>query len=163
MSTRRRITATVAVLAAAGVAAAPSAVEAADAFTFHNEVQFSDAYVGPCIGELGTLTVDGTEVFHVTQTGSTFRLSSVLRGDFSIDFDDASVSDVTGHFVSIHQETVNYAQFKDYRIVDDVHAVAVAADGTRSPVHSRFAIHFGADGSVEVTVDWVRCGGRLVG
>src|SRR5829696_4248167 len=133
-------------------------------FTLHNVVQFSDpGYIGPCNGSAGTLTVDGREVFHVTDTGRTFRLSSTLRGSFSVDFTDPAVTDVHGKFVSIHHENVNYAKLKDLRITDDIHAVAFAADGSSQPVHTMMKVLIGADGSVEVKIDSTRCGGQAVG
>jgi hypothetical protein len=144
-------------------AAAPAAAAPADGFTEHNIVQFTDdAFVGPCDGSLGTLTVDGQEVLHVTDTGRTFRLSSTLRGMFSVDFDDPAVADVAGHFVSHHRETVNYAQLKDARVTDSIRSVAVSTDGTSLPVQTTFTVLFGADGSVEVKVDSTRCGGERI-
>ena len=145
------------------VAAAPAAAAGAFSVTEHNIVQFVDpAFVGPCDGSLGELTVDGEEVFHVTDTGRTFRLSSTLRGTFSVDFYDPAVADVSGHFVSHHRENVNFAQLKDFRITDNVHSVAVSTDGTSLPVHTRFTVLFGADGSVVVKIDSTRCGGELI-
>ncbi len=151
-------------VAALLVAAAPAAAAAA-AFTVteHNIVQFVDpAFVGPCDGSLGALTVDGEEVLHVTDTGRTFRLSSTLRGTFSVDFYDPAVADVSGHFVSQHHENVNFGQLKDFRITDNIHSVAVSTDGTSLPVHTMFTVLFGADGSVEVKIDSTRCGGQLI-
>ena len=145
-------------IGAGNAAAAPLAV-----ITEHNVVQFTDpGYIGPCDGSAGTLTVDGEEVFHVTDSGRTFRVTSTLRGEFSIDFTDPAVSDVHGNFVSVHHENVNYAQLQDFRITDNVHAVAFAADGSGQPVHTRLTMLFGADGSVEVKIDSTRCGGDAI-
>ena len=147
------------VLGAGHVAAAPLAN-----FTEHNVVQFTDpGYIGPCDGSAGTLTVDGEEVFHVTDTGRTLRVTNTLRGAFSIDFTDPAVSDVEGHFVSVHHENVNYAQLQDWRVTDNIHAVAFAADGSQQPVHTMFTVLYGADGSVEVKIDSTRCGGQAIG
>ena len=144
-------------VAASLVAVAPAGAAPADSFTAHNIVQFTDpGFVGPCNGSVGTLTIDAEEVLHVTDTGQTFRLSSMLRGTFSVDFADPAVADVAGRFVSPHQETVNYGQLKDYRVIDNVQAVAVSADGTSYPVQTRFTVLFGADGSVEVKIDSTR-------
>ena len=132
--------------------------------TEHNVVQFTDPfYVGPCDGSAGTLTVDGEETFHLTNTGQTFQATSTLRGEFSIDFTDPAVNDVQGHFVSVHHENVNYAQLKDYRVTDNIHAVALAADGTRQPVHTMMTVLFPAGGGVEVKIDSTRCGGQSIG
>lgn len=145
------------------VAAAPAVAAPADSFTEHNIVQFTDpAFVGPCNGSIGILTVDGEEVLHVTETGQTFRLSSTVRGVFSVDFQDPAVADVSGRFVSHHQENVNFGQLKDFRVTDNIHSVAVSADGTSLPVHTRFTVLFGADGSVEVKIDSTRCGGEQI-
>ena len=147
-----------ALVGAGHVAAAPLAN-----FTEHNVVQFTDpGYIGPCDGNPGTLTVDAVEVFHVTDTGRTLRVTSTLRGEFSIDFADPAVNDVEGHFVSVHHENVNYARLKEWRIADNIHAVALSADGTRQPVHTMLTVLYGADGSVEVKIDSTRCGGQPV-
>jgi len=144
-------------------AAAPAVAAPADSFTEHNIVQFTDpGFVGPCDGSVGTLTVDGQEVVRVTDTGQTFRFSSMLRGTFIADFHDPAVADVAGQFVSEHRENVNYAQLKDFRVIDSIHSVAVSADGTSLPVHTTFTVLFGADGSVEVKIDSTRCGGELI-
>lgn len=131
--------------------------------TEHNVVQFVDpGYIGPCDGSAGTLTVDGEEVFHLIDTGRTVAITSTLRGAFSIDFTDPTVSDIEGHFVSVHHENVNYARLQDWRVTDDIHAVASAADGGSQPVHTMMTVMFGADGSVEVKIDSTRCGGQAV-
>jgi hypothetical protein len=149
----------VALLAAAdGAVAAP-----ADVITEHNPVQFTDpGFIGPCNGAVGTLTVDGEELFHVTDTGPTLRLTSTLRGTFSVDFADPAFADVTGRFVSQHRENVNDGQLKDWRVTDNIHSVAVSTDGSLA-VHTRLTVLFGADGSVDVKVDSTRCGGEPVG
>jgi hypothetical protein len=146
------------------VASPPALAAAADTFTEHNVVQFTNpGFVGPCDGSVGTLTVDGEEVLHVTDSGGSFRLSSTLRGTFSVDFADPAVADVVGHFVSHHRENVNYDRLKDFRVTDSVRSVAVSTDGTSLPVHTTFTVLVGADGSVEVKVDSTRCGGDLNG
>ena len=154
----------------ASVAAAATLIGAGHAaaaplahFTEHNVVQFTDpGFIGPCDGSAGTLTVDGEEIFHVTDTGRTLRVTNTLRGAFSIDFTDPAVNDVDGHFVSVHHENVNYAQLMDWRVTNNIHSVALAADGTRQPVNTMMTVLFGADGSVEVKIDSTQCGGQAV-
>ena len=163
MRIHHRIGAALAVAAtligAGHVTAAPSTT-----FTQQNVVQFTDPnYIGPCDGSAGTLTVDGNETVHLTDSGRTFRFTSTLRGAFSIDFTDPTVSDVQGHFVSVHHENVNYEQLQDLRITDNIHAVAFAADGNSQPVHTMMTILYAADGSVEVKIDSTRCGGQPIG
>jgi hypothetical protein len=144
-------------------AAAPAAAAPAETITEHNVVQFEDpGFIGPCDGSTGTLTLDGQEVFHLTDSGRTFRLSATLRATFSIDFDDPEVGDLTGRVVSQHRENVNYSQWKDYRVTDDVHAIATSADGSSLPVHTKFTVLYGADGTVEVKIDSTRCGGQAI-
>ena len=150
------------VVAGTVLAAAPAAAAPAESFTEHNIVQFTDpGFINPCDGSTATLTVDGEEVFHLTDSGRTFRLSSTLRGTFSLDLADPA-SDVSGHFVSLHQETVNYSQLKDYRVTDRIRSVSLSTEGSRLAVQTTLTLLFGADGSVEVKVDSARCGGQAV-
>ena len=150
------------VVAGIVLAAAPAAAAPAESFTEHNVVQFTDTgFINPCDGSPATLTVDGEEVFHVTDNGRTFRLSSTLRGTFTLDL-AAPASDLAGHFVSLHNETVNYGQLKDYRVTDRIRSVSLSTDGSRVAVQTTMTVLFGADGSVEVKVDSARCGGQPV-
>ena len=159
-----RVIAAASVGAALLFAAAPAAAAPAESFTEHNIVQFSDpGFVNPCDGRVATLTVDGEEVLHATETGRTFRFSSTLRGTFTLDFGDPAGAEVAGHFVSHHQETVNFGQLKDFRVADRIRSVSVSAvDGSMQPVQTTVVVLFGADGSVEVKVDSTRCGGELI-
>jgi hypothetical protein len=154
-------------IVAAGAAAATligaghAAAAPLDNFTEHEVIQFTDpGFIGPCDGSAGVLTVDGEALIHVTDTGQTFRLDSTVRGTISIDFADPAETDVEGHFVSMHH--INYAQLQDYRVADDTHLVAFAADGTQQPVHTKMTVLYGADGSVEVKIDSTRCGGEAI-
>lgn len=151
--------------ALAGVALMPGVAQAAaqaDTQTEHNTVGFSETFVGPCGGSIGVITVEGQEVLHLTDTGKTFQLHSNLHGSFNVDFDDPAVADLSGHFVSHHYENVNYDQLKDWRVTDSTRAVAFADDGTIIPTQITTTVLYSADGSVEVKIDSVRCGGQIV-
>ena len=142
------------------LAASPAGAEAAH-FTEHYTVGFSEPSLTPCEPPLtGILTVQGEGVVTATDTGRTFALSDTLRGVFSFDPDDPAAASSSGHFVVQHRESVNYAQLQDLRITDTQHTAVHLADGTSFPIQIRTTILFGADGSIEVKVDSVSCGGQ---
>jgi hypothetical protein len=129
--------------------------------TEHYSVGFSEPSLTPCEPPLsGVLTVEGDGVFTLTDTGRTFQLSDNLHGWFSFDPDDPALPTSSGHFVVQHRENVNYAQLQDWRVTDTQHTIVHVADGTNFPIQIRTTVLFGADGSVEVKVDSVRCGGQ---
>jgi hypothetical protein len=156
------------VIAALGGAAAllfTAGPAGAQAFhvTDHYTVGFSEPSVTPCDPPLtGVLTVEGEGVFTLTDTGRTFALSDNLHGRFSFDPDDPAVPTSSGHFVVQHRENVNYAQLQDLRVTDTQHTIVHVADGTNFPIQIRTTVLFSADGSVEVKVDSVKCGGQAV-
>jgi hypothetical protein len=140
--------------------ASPAGAEAAH-FTDHYTVGFTEPSVTPCDPPLpGVLTVQGNGVVTATDTGRTFALSDTLRGVFSFVPDDPALVPSSGHFVVQHRENVNYAQGKDFRLTDTQHTAVHLADGTNFPIQIRTTILFGADGSIEVKVDSVSCGGQ---
>src|SRR5262245_8693507 len=155
-----RVLATLGCAAALLLTASAAGAEAAH-FTDHYSVGFSEPSATPCDPPLpGILTVQGNGVTTATDTGRTFMLSDNLHGEFSFDPDDPAVPSSSGHFVVQHRENVNYAQGKDFRLTDTQHTAVHLADGTSLPIQIRSTILFGADGSVEVKVDSVSCGGQ---
>jgi hypothetical protein len=155
-----RIIGTLGGAAALLLTAAPAHASApAENETQHNTVEFTEPFVGPCDGSLGVITVQGQEVFHLTDSGNTFQLRSIVNGTFSIDFDDPGLANLSGHFVGQHRVNFNYAQLNDLRVTDTLRSVAFGDDGTVLPVQVTTTLLFAADGGVEVKVDSVRCGG----
>lgn len=155
-----RIIAALGAIAALMLTAAPAHASApAENETQHNTVEFTESFVGPCDGSLGVITVQGQEIFHLTNSGNTFQLRSIVHGTFSIDFDDPGLANLSGHFVGQHR--VN-AQLNDLRVTDTLRSVAFGDDGTVLPVRATTTVLYSPDGGVEVTVDTVRCGGQLV-
>jgi hypothetical protein len=130
--------------------------------TEHYTADFSQAFIGPCDGSTGTLTVQGEGIFQLVDTGRTFQLHDILHGSFSFDPDDPALETLSGHFVSQHRESVNYGQLKDFRVTDMIRSVGSTPGGRNLPVHTTLTVHFSADGDVEVKVDSIRCGGELI-
>jgi len=140
--------------------ASPAGAEAAH-FTDHYTVGFSEPSLTPCDPPLsGILTVQGNGVVTATDTGRTFMLSDNLHGVFTFDPDDPAAASSSGHFVVQHRENVNYAQLKDLRVTDTQHTAVHLEDGTNLPIQIRSTILISADGTVEVKVDSVSCGGQ---
>lgn len=153
----RRVVVTTAVttlaLAPAAASAAPASTE-----TVRQPVVFSQASLGVCDGMPGTLSVDGVLVRHVTLTGSTYNERGHLHGEVSFVPDDPDAPAASGRFVEHTLFTLNFGQLKDARQRQLTRSVVATDDGDRFPVAITTVTHFGADGSVEVLVDEVRCG-----
>jgi hypothetical protein len=161
-----RIHRTIAALGGAAalmLTAAPAGAQA-DQVTQHFSFAFSDpAGVNPCIPSItGVLSVQGDGVFHLTDTGQTFQLLNNAEGLFTFEPDDPGELSSSGHFVVLHRENVNFGQLQDLRITDTTLVVALLEDGTSVPIRITTTLLISADGSVEVKVDSVRCGGQLV-
>jgi len=158
-----RIIAALGGAAALLLTAAPAGAQA-EQETQHFSFEFTeDPSVNPCVPSItGVLTVQGDGVFHVTDTGTTFQLLNNTRGLFTFEPDDPDELSSSGHFAVVHLENVNYGQLKDYRITDTTVLVAQLEDGTNVPIQITTTLLISADGSVEVKVDSVRCGGQLV-
>jgi hypothetical protein len=142
--------------------AAPAGAQA-DQVTQHFSFEFSEPSVNVCIPSItGVLSVRGDGVFHLTDTGQTFQLLNNAEGLFTFEPDDPGELSSSGHFVVLHRENVNFGQLQDLRITDTTLLVALLEDGTRVPIQITTTLLISADGSVEVKVDSVRCGGQLV-
>ena len=150
-----------------GAAALLLTAAPADAQTEHNDVSFTDpnfaGFAEACTPAVGTLTVVAKEVVHFTDTGNTFQFHASMRGQFSFDPHAPGLLSSSGHFVSQHKENVNFAELKDLRVTDTIHAVAKFEDGTSAPIQVMTTLLFSADGSVEVKFDRVKCGGQTIG
>lgn len=150
--------------AAALILAATPAGAQAEHETQHNVIEFTDPFFSgfteTCDPALGNLTVQGEEVVSVTDTGATLQLHVNAHGSFTLDPHDPGLLSSSGHFVLQHRENVNYGQLSDWRVTDTTHAVATFEDGSSVPVHVRTTLLFSADGSVEVKVDSIKCGGQ---
>jgi hypothetical protein len=132
---------------------------AATTFTERSAVSYTEPFLGPCDGSVGTLTVEGGSVAHVTDSGSSYRFHATTRASFVYDPDDPTLPTATGHFVAQDMVTLNYAQLKDARQRLLTRAIAVSSDGDRFPILFTTVTLYGADGSVEVLIDEVRCPG----
>jgi hypothetical protein len=142
--------------------AAPAGAQA-EPITEHYSVEFTAPSANPCNPSItGALTVQGDGVFTLTDTGQTFHLNDNLQGRFSFDPDDPALPTSSGHFVVQHRENVNYDQLKDLRVTDTQHTVVHLADGTSFPIQIRTTLLFHPDGSFEVKVDSLGCGGQAV-
>ena len=142
--------------------AAPAGAQA-EQDTQHFSFEFSEASVNLCVPSItGVLTVQGDGVFHLTDTGTTFQLLNNTRGLFTFEPDDPDELSSSGHFAVVHLENVNYGQLKDLRITDTTLVVAHLEDGTTTPIQVTTTLLISADGSVEVKVDSVSCGGQSV-
>jgi hypothetical protein len=155
-----RIIAALGGAAALLLTAAPAGAQA-EHIKEHYSVAFTDpAGSNPCNPSItGALTVQGDGVFTLTDTGQTFQLKDNLQGRFSFDPDDPALPTSSGHFVVQHRENVNYDQLKDWRVTDTQHTVVHLADGTSFPIQIRTTLLFHPDGSFEVKVDSLGCGG----
>lgn len=121
--------------AALMLTAAPAQASApAENETQHNTVEFTESFVGPCDGSVGVIMVQGQEVFHLTNSGNTFQLHSIVNASFSIDFDDPGLTNLSGRFVGQHRVNFNDAQLNDRRVTDTTRSVAFGDDGTVLPV-----------------------------
>jgi hypothetical protein len=157
-----RIIGTLGGAAALLLTAAPAGAQALHV-TDHYSIGFTEPSVTPCDPPLtGALTIEGDGVFTLTNSGQTFQLSDNLHGSFSFDPDDPALPTSSGHFVVQHRENLNYAQLHDWRVTDTQHTIVHVADGTNFPIQIRTTVLFSADGSVEVKVDSVTCGGQAV-
>ena len=144
------------------LAAAPAGAQA-EPITEHYTVEFTVPSANPCNPSItGVITVQGDGVFTLTDTGQTFHLNDNLQGRFSFDPDDPAVPTSSGHFVVQHRENVNYDQLKDLRVTDTQHTVVHLADGNSFPIQIRTTLLFHPDGSFEVKVDSLGCGGQSV-
>jgi hypothetical protein len=142
--------------------AAPAGAQA-EQETQHFSFEFTEPSVNPCVPSItGVLSVQGDGVFHLTDTGTTFQLLNNAQGFFTFEPDDPAALSASGHFVVLHRENVNFGQLKDLRITDTTQSVAHVEDGTSVPIRVTTTLLISADGSVEVKVDSVRCGGSLV-
>jgi hypothetical protein len=143
--------------------AAPAGAQAMQV-TQHFSVGFTDpAGMNPCVPSItGVTTVQGDGVIHLTETGSTFQMTSTVQGLFTFEPDDPSQPSSSGTFVDQDRQNVNFGQLKELRFSEDTLLVAHVEDGTNVPIQIRFTVLMFADGTVEVKVDSVRCGGQLV-
>jgi hypothetical protein len=143
--------------------AAPAGAQAVQE-TQHFSVAFTDpAGVNPCVPSIGGVTsVQGDGVMHLTDTGSTFQMTSTLQGLFTFEPNDPNQPSSSGHFVVQNRQDVNFGQLKDLRVTETTLLVAHVEDGTNVPIQIRLTQLVSADGTVEVKVDSVRCGGQLV-
>jgi hypothetical protein len=142
--------------------AAPAGAQA-EQETQHFSFEFTEPSVNVCVPSItGVLSVQGDGVFHLTDTGTTFQLLNNAQGLFTFEPDDPAELSSTGHFVVLHRENVNYGQLKDLRITDVTLLVARLEDGTNVPIQITTTLLISADGSVEVKVDSVSCGGQSV-
>jgi hypothetical protein len=129
--------------------------------TLHHSVAYSQPWVIPCEPPLaGVLTINGDGVFTLTDSGQTFVISNNLQGVFSFDPDDPALPTSSGHFVVQERWNLNYAQLHDLRVTNTQHTIVHWADGTTLPIQIRTTVLFAADGSAEVKVDSVTCGGQ---
>jgi hypothetical protein len=148
--------------AALMLTAAPASAQA-EQETQHFSFEFSEPSVNVCIPSItGVLSVQGDGVFHLTDTGTTFQLINNAQGYFTFEPDDPAELSSTGHFVLVHHENVNYGQLQDLRITDTTLLVALLEDGTHTPIQITTTLLISADGSVEVKVDSIRCGGQVI-
>lgn len=157
-----RIIAVLGGAAALMLAAGPAGAQA-EQETQHFSFEFSEPSVNLCIPSItGVLSVQGDGFFHLTDTGQTFQLTNTVQGTFTFEPDDPSELSSTGHFVVQHRENLNYGQLQDLRVTDTTLLVALLEDGTHTPIEIMTTLLISADGSVEVKVDSVRCGGQIV-
>ena len=156
-----RTIATLAGVAVLLLTGAPAGAQA-EHFTFPFSVDSTEPALGPCDQSPGVLTLRGDGVAHITDTGQTFEFGYNLQLQFTFDPDDPSVPSASGWLVAQHHENVNEDQLHDRRVTDAQHAIAVLEDGTTFPIQIRTTLAISTDGSVEVTVDSVRCGGQAV-
>ena len=157
-----RIIAVLGGAAALMLAAGPAGAQA-EQETQHFSFEFSEPSVNLCIPSItGVLSVQGDGFFHLTDTGQTFQLTNTVQGTFTFEPDDPSELSSTGHFVVQHRENLNFGQLQDLRVTDTTLLVALLEDGTHTPIEIMTTLLISADGSVEVKVDSVRCGGQIV-
>ena len=155
-----RVIATLGGAAALLLTASPAGAQAAH-ITQHYSVEFTAPSANPCNPSVtGVITIQGDGVFTLTDTGRTFQLKDNLQGRFSFDPDDPALPTSSGHFVVQHRENVNYDQLKDLRVTDTQHTVVHLADGTSFPIQIRTTLLFHPDGTFEVKVDSLGCGGQ---
>jgi hypothetical protein len=156
-----RTIATLAGVAVLLLTGAPAGAQA-EHVTFRFSVDSTEPSLAQCDQSPGVLTLLGTGVAHITDTGQTFEFGYNLQAQFTFDPDDPSLPSASGWLVAQHHENVNEDQLHDRRVTDAQHAIAVLEDGTTFPIHVRTTLAISTDGSVEVTVDSVRCGGQVV-
>jgi len=157
-----RTIATLAGVAVLLLTGAPAGAQA-EHFTFPFSVDSTEPALGPCDQSPGVLTLRGDGVAHITDTGQTFEFGYNLLLQFAFDPDDPSLPSASGRLVAQHHENVNEGQLHDRRVTDAQHAIAVLEDGTTFPIQIRTTLAISVDGTVEVTVDSVRCGGQAIG
>ena len=158
MNLLRIATGALAGLCSVGLAPAAASAEPAFSETIRDEVHVTQPVLGPCDGSPGLLTLDADIVIHRTSTGSTFTEQGTQHGDFVFDPADDALPALSGQFVDRRSVNVNFGQLKDFRVREMIRAVGIDENGGRFPIIVTTVIHFGADGSVEVLVDDVRCG-----
>ena len=156
-----RTIATLAGVAVLLLTGAPAGAQA-EHVTFPFSVDSTEPSLAPCDQSPGVLTLRGDGVAHITDTGRTFEFGYNLQLQFTFDPDDPSLPSASGRLVAQHRENVNEDQLHDRRVTDAQHAIAVLEDGTTFPIQIRTTLAISADGTVEVTVDSVRCGGQAV-
>jgi hypothetical protein len=145
--------------AAVLLTAAPAGAQA-EHINDHYTVEFTQPSANPCNPSVtGVLTVEGDGVFTLTDTGGTFQLKDNLQGQFSFDPEDPALPPSSGHFVVQHRENVNLAQLNDWRVTDTQHSVVHLADGTSFPIQIMTTLLFHPDGTFEVKIDRIGCGG----
>jgi hypothetical protein len=156
-----RTIATLAGVAVLLLTGAPAGAQA-EHFTFPLSVDSTEPALGPCDQSPGVLTLRGNGIAHITDTGQTFEFGYNLLLQFTFDPDDPSLPSASGRLVAQHHENVNEDQLHDRRVTDAQHAIAVLEDGTTFPIQIRTTLAISANGSVEVTVDSIRCGGHAI-
>jgi hypothetical protein len=131
--------------------------------TQHSSFQFSEPTVAPCDPSItAILTVQGEEVLELTNTGQTFQLNVTAHAWFTFDPDDPNEPSSSGHAVVQHRDNVNYSQLQDRRITDTQHTIVHVEDGTNFPVQITTTLLISTDGTVEVKIDSIRCGGQSI-
>ena len=156
-----RTIATLAGVAVLLLTGAPAGAQA-EHVTFRFSVDSTGPSLAPCDKSPGILTLRGDGVAHITDTGQTFEFGYNLQAQFTFDPDDPSLPNASGRLVAQHQENLNEVQLHDRRVSDAQHVIAVLEDGTIVPIQIRTTLAVSVDGSVEVRVESVRCGGQPV-
>jgi hypothetical protein len=154
-----RTVATVTAAAAMATLASAPVEAAATTFSERSVVSYTEPFFGPCDGSVGTITVEGEAVSHVTDSGRAYRFHATTRATFVYEPDDPTLPTASGHFVDQDMVNVNYGELKDSRQRFLTRAIALSSDGDRFPISFTTVVHYGADGSVDVLIDEVRCGG----
>ncbi len=148
---------TAGLLLAAGTPAALAGGNGAQTFTQHdrnvNQVMTENA--NPCTGDLGTLTLHFSDVFHgtINKTGSWF--TGTIHGTLSFVPDDATKPSYTGHFTTWFGDENNQKNEVEHSTFS-VHSVG--SDGSHLSFHETSHAGTNANGTVTVSFDKMRCG-----